>query len=186
MHWASTVAEPAPDIKELFPGLYGAASREFEKLALTGVTYPEQRFRVFEVSQSADRQCPNDQSNCLGTLYPNARFYMTDRCRMLRGIEEMHLQSLWFDDHILARSSDSILKSLAGNAFEASCSSAVFFVGMWLLASQERFRETLGLPPQMRAKDSEDKNSDGARSAEQSDSDFDELRSVWGKRPRLA
>ena len=131
LQWKSEISEPPGDIKSMYPGLFDILPREYERLCLSGVrSFPERKFRLFELSQSADRTGAKDQSSCVGTIFPNAKFYCTHKCRPMLGIEEMHLQSLWFSDAVLARASDHTLKSLAGNAFEASCNAAVFFVGL--------------------------------------------------------
>ena len=51
------------------------------------------------------------------------------------GVEQMRLQSLWFDLDTLAKFENPLLGDLAGNAFEVSCCSAVLFSALLLLSS---------------------------------------------------
>ena len=171
--WLSTCTDPPEDIKSIFPGLYDISPREFDKLHLSGMrSFPDSTFRLFEVSQAMQRTACQNQASVVGTVYPNARFYVSHKCRLMLGLEMMRMQSLWFDDASMASTSNARLKSVAANAFEASCSSAVFFLGFWLLSAQSHQLPVMPLPMQ-------------PASAPDSESD-DELEGLWGaKRPRL-
>ena len=121
--WSTACTEPPESIKRIYPGLYGVKDRELDKAYLNDVGYPEQTLRAIEVSQSAGRTNVCDSIGgklILGTIYPNARYYVTTRCRLLLGEEEMRLMSLWFGKTIMEGASNNLFKSFAGNAFETS------------------------------------------------------------------
>ena len=177
------MAPNASSPNQVLPGLYDVLPREFERLHLCGVTrFPEQSLRILEISQDLGRSCPVADvaaTRCIGTIFPNARFYASTRARFLLGIEQMHLQSLWFSDQNLLQCSNSLLKSLSGNAFECSCSTAIFFLGVWLLSAQGS-RNICSIPPQLGVEE----HADHASESDHCDP-WDDLRRVWGKRARL-
>ena len=117
---------------------------------LEDVTYPEQGLQILEVSQSAGRTNVSDtvdrEDLVMGTIYPNGRYYLSSRCRLPLGEEEMRLQSLWFGDGIMDKTPNHLLKSLAGNAFETSCCAATTRIGLLLLVSQSRHWKS-NVPP---------------------------------------
>ena len=54
-------------------------------------------------------------------ITPNSKFYVATKCRWLLGVEHLALQSIFYENRIeLMRYEDSLLKSLAGNAFEGA------------------------------------------------------------------
>ena len=183
LDWAMTPLEPPGGIKDVLPGLYDVTPREFERLHLCGVrSFPASSLQIVEVSQDLGRSCTvhTEDTRCIGTIFPNARFYATTKARFLLGIEQMHLQSLWFSDSLMTTCSNNLLKSLSGNAFECSCSTSVFFLGLWLLSAQGS-RHICSIPPEVGVGDhaSEDDLLDS------SDHSDDDLGRVWGKRARL-
>ena len=124
---------PAASCKKAHPGLNIFLEREFESLHLAGVTcFPEPETRVFDMSQSIDRS-GSSSSAYAGAVIPRVKRYITSQCRATVGLEEMRLQSLWFPEDVLAQFDDNLLFELAGNAFEVSCASAVFFLRVDLL-----------------------------------------------------
>ena len=180
MSWANCQPEPDDSVKHRFPGLFAVKAREFDKLHLAGVTFPESKMRVVELSQSAGRSsdCPAekgpDDDMYMGTIVPGGRFYATHRCRLLLGVEEMHLQSLWFPPDVEIGVSDCTLRSLAGNAFETSCASATVLCGLLLLSGQRR-HSAIGPPPEPCASLQKDIDSD---------SSDDDVAHVMGKRAK--
>lgn len=129
-----THSEPAFACKQLYPGLHALTQREFEVLRLAGVaSFPQTPLRLVEISQAAWRL--QSTSSHAGAMVPQGRRYITTQCRVLLGIEELRLQSLWFSETVLGKMDDSLLGNLAGNAFEVSCCSAVMFSALLLLAS---------------------------------------------------
>ena len=132
--WTSSHG-PSQSERQLHPGLRALSSRELEVLTLAGVRrYPEQDMRLVEVSQNAGRGSAA-MSRSTTAMVPRGRYYVTNKCRLLVGVEQMRLQSLWFDLDTLAKFDNGLLGDLAGNAFEVSCCSAVFFSALLLLSA---------------------------------------------------
>ena len=174
--WAGCQTEPSDDVKRLFPGLFAIQPREFDRLYLGGVSFPESKMRIIEVGQSAGRSSAESEvTDCMGTVIPNGRYYVTHRCRLLLGVEMMHLQSLWFPQEVEASTPDSTLRSLAGNAFEVSCASAACLCALLLLANQSRYSKP-GPPHEPREASLQDTDSD------EGDDDLD---SLWRRRKAL-
>ena len=160
---------PSNECKQQHPGLAAISDREFEALRLAGVTcFPEPRLRLVEASQTIGRH-PCSGDGYTGAVFPGARRYITSQCRLLLGIEEMHLQSLWFPDQVLSQFDNNLLCNLAGNAFEVSCCAAVVFAGLLILVSGVQASEPLPL-----ALTAASQNEDG-----DNDEDVDGLRAVW-------
>lgn len=176
--WLTSCTTPPDGITQQYLGLKAINHREFDKMHLVNVQYPEAEMRVIEISQSISRKKVTNSSESLGTIFPNGRYYITNRCRLLQGVEAMHLQSLWFEPSVMAAHSNNALKGLAGNAFEVSCCSAVCLTAMLLLASQPRHqtvRPSIQLPPAMVLSDDSD-----------SDDNESGLWALWGKKRRIS
>ena len=121
---------PTPMEMKAYPLLGDFSDRELDVLKLHGVlTYPQWPRRLIEVSQRVDRgwavAVPPEAVHFLCTRH---KLYITDLCRPLLGFEMLSLQSFVFPEPELSvRFQDVLLKDLSGNAFEASCCSAVLF-----------------------------------------------------------
>lgn len=64
----------------------------------------------------------------VSTILPKGQKYLSNKCRLLTGYESLMLQGLFWSheqDTLLQSMDNDLLLSLAGNAFEASCCSAV-------------------------------------------------------------
>ena len=131
-------------MKVQFPGLHVMTTREFEVLALKGVkSFPESSMRLIETSQTADRAFASDGASHAGAVLTHGHRYLTHRCRFMLGAEEMHLQSLFPPDSLLAKFDNATLCSLAGNAFEVTCCSAVNLCALLTLAAGQGPRDSL-------------------------------------------
>ena len=76
--------------------------------------FPEPRLRLVEASQTIGRHPCSGSDGYTGAVFPGAQRYITSQCRLLLGIEEMHLQSLWFPDQVLSQFDNNLLCNLAG------------------------------------------------------------------------
>lgn len=113
--WASS---PVTDeLRALFPGLNKLSPREQDILLLRKVAVPEQVCRLIDVSQSISRTRPRE--NVSGCATPGMKVYISDRCRLVMGLESLNLQGIHYGaDHVkLAHYTDTFLLDLAGNAF---------------------------------------------------------------------
>lgn len=129
--WSRTWPSDATLI--VFPGLYALAPRQFEILKLMGITeFPEREPRSVDLSQTVGRS--RVAEGFVHTLTPTGQKYLTHRCRFLHGVESLRLQSLWFDADAVGPFGDSLLRDLAGNAFEGSCCAASVLVCCTLAA----------------------------------------------------
>ena len=121
-----------PDVATLlvFPTLRGLTVREHDLLYLSGIRdFPELEARCMDLSQSVQRR-GRVSKGFVHCLTPKGRFYLTQRCRFLHGIEALRLQSIYLADaqRITRAFSSAFLRDLAGNAFEASCCAMTFFI----------------------------------------------------------
>ena len=114
-------------------------------------------------------------------MLPRGRRYITTQCRFLLGMEEMHLQSLWFDDSLLQRFDNNLLCSLAGNAFEVSCCSAVVFTALLLLSAG--IDECEPVPRPIAVSGDLD---DGCSEQEEARRSTDDLRNLWRGSKRVS
>ena len=166
LDWDTSNFEPPNSVKVQFPGLHVMTTREFEVLALNGVeSFPESSMRLIETSQTAGRACANDGASHAGAVLTHGHRYLTNRCRFMLGAEEMRLQSLFFPDQLVSKFDNGTLCSLAGNAFEVTCCSAVNFCGLLALAAR-RARDSPW--PQM-----------PLESSDSSDADEDIMQQLW-------
>lgn len=131
---------PDPSTLAAFPGLLALSDREFDILGFGGVSeFPERGItRVVEVSQSASRLA-RVHSDCSALITPSGRKYVTSRCRLLLGLEELRLQSIVYPPHQERMLRDIRLNTLtgdlAGNAMEGSCCVAVILACLTLLST---------------------------------------------------
>ena len=82
-------------------------------------------------------------------ITPKGEKYLTDRCRPLLGVEATRLQGMWLEpgDPRIRDTSDSLLRDLAGNAFEQSCFAAVLWCTLVFYAKMHRRRTAAGTQP---------------------------------------
>ena len=125
LDWFAAV-EPSTDELLQFPGLRALCPREADVLYLKGCrSFPDSSCRILEISQSASRETGGVGGRCCPAITPTGREYVTDRCRLLLGIEQLRLQNIWLDDSVGRDFENSLLGSLAGNAFKCGCCAAV-------------------------------------------------------------
>jgi len=162
LDWDASNCEPPWSVKVQFPGLHALTTREFEVLALNGVrSFPDESMKLIETSQTAGRCGAGDASSHAGAVLTRGHRYLSHRCRFMIGPEEMRLQSLFFPDSLLAQFDNPTLCSLAGNAFEVTCCSAVCFCAMLALAAAGASTEPEpGLPASAADTDTDDDDED--------------------------
>lgn len=145
--WA-TLEAPDRMTRFIFPGLQKLGDREFDLLALQGVRdYPEAQTRIVDTSQAAIRVSTAKKKRKPGASFfdvdtppgcpiitPGGRKYVTSRCRLLTGAEQLRFQNIWLDQEIMDSFPEHLLSDLAGNAFETSCCTAALFSVLEVLA----------------------------------------------------
>ena len=111
--WAQN---PIPGSVEqaLFPTLRMLAPREFDLLHIKfGMTYPQRPRRVVNISQSLQRSTESP-----GTITPGMRHYLSDKCRLVHGIEGFLQQGVHYGselmDDIAANFSSPCLLDVSG------------------------------------------------------------------------
>ena len=122
--WRSTDLET--DVaKHAFPGLRALTCRELEVLAYNEIDLPDSSCRLVNVSQGLGRQRP--YGTHLQCCTPTMRQFITDRGRLVEGVEAFHFQAISYaedDDDRSERlrtwTSEELL-DLAGNAFHGGC-----------------------------------------------------------------
>ena len=74
---------PSEDFQNIFPTLRQLHPREFDLVSAGfGVSYPETHRRVVNVTESMGRAKENPR-----VLTPGTRHYLTDKCRLVTGLE---------------------------------------------------------------------------------------------------
>ncbi len=95
---------------------------------------PEKESFIVETGQSLHRT--KRTRHYVGTITPNSKFYVAQKCRWLLGVEHLALQSIFYENrNELMRYEDSLLKNLAGNAFEGSCCAAAIYATCVLMST---------------------------------------------------
>jgi hypothetical protein len=117
---------PAVEVLLQFPFLAKMTLRQHEMLHLKGIRdFPEAAPRVVDISQTDAFSKVTD--NLMQCLTPSGCKYLSHKCRPVVGVEALRLQGLWYDRGVTSQFKDELLRSLAGNAFEASCCAAMFW-----------------------------------------------------------
>ena len=131
-----------PDVEtlRLFPGLLDLQPREQDILHLHGIGFAlETATRTIELKSIVDRgEIPRFGAESVTTVRPGMRKFITSRCRLVRGVEALRLQEIWFPATfapLLAEMPDRLLCDLAGNAFDLNCYAAILVVGIVALSS---------------------------------------------------
>jgi site-specific DNA-cytosine methylase len=170
---------PSPDTIAKYPPLAYAMNRDLDILQLHGVTFPEEELRMIEVSQSASRS--TETALHVMTITPACKLYLTSKCRFIFGVELLRLQSIFFPQELqLTAFDDSLLKSLAGNAFEGSCCAATLFAASILVSKGSAARHS-ACKPAMPAEPAEHLATGSLESGmHESHSDLDE---IWHPQP---
>ena len=109
----------------LYPGLLELLPREVDVLELNQVRVPDLQTPALtiDVSQTADRT--RTSLGVLPCITPTCRIWLAHQGRLLRGIEAIWCQGIFFELEEVARSFGStLLLNLAGNAFHTFCCSA--------------------------------------------------------------
>jgi hypothetical protein len=122
---------PYEDLQNLFHTLRQLHPREFDLLSAGfEVSYPETHRRVVNVTESIGRAKENPRA-----LTPGMRQYLTDKCRLVTGLEPFLQQGLLFGnrlDSLAERFSDAFLCRL--NAFHVWVAAVFFFARLRALA----------------------------------------------------
>ena len=127
------------DLKKVevdLPGVKEHSKRAFDMLVVKGVSFPEKRRRLVEVSQVAARvkvHAAFTEKGMLPCVTPKLALYMTDIARNLLGFECLRLQGIWYGkdgDLKLAKYLNSFLRDLAGNAFHSGSFAAALIATM--------------------------------------------------------
>ena len=115
------------------------------------------------------------------TITPHCKLYLTSKCRFIFGVELLRLQSIFFPQELqLIAFDDSLLKSLAGNAFEGSCCAATLFAASILVSRGSAARHS-ACKPAMQAGPAE-QLATGSTENGKSDSDSG-LDEIWHSQP---
>ena len=123
--WTSRL--PAASTQETWPMLKALTARELEILDLEySVNFPEKTARLIQVGQSFGRGKARLES--CNTIARTMRCYITSHCRLVRGLEALHMQGIHYghrhSELATGRFNDIKLMSLAGNAFHTWCCAA--------------------------------------------------------------
>ena len=105
-HWS-------PELAHRYPDFLALPSRDKDLLDMYGLEYPHPTRVVVNTSQS-DASCIE---NCTPCITPQGEFWLSWRMRKMRGREALRFQGIYLDALQEASYSDSLLRSLAGNAF---------------------------------------------------------------------
>lgn len=171
---------PSEEACESYPFLRCIHLREFDLLHLSGVAeYPARERRLVEVGQSLARHSPPLQGY-VRAITPRIKYYITDLCRVLIGIEELRLQSIHFPNmNALPCFSNELIRDLSGNAFEGSCCAAVIFCSHVLLSKGAAARERAS-NVQSKAASPAEVDADAALLGQQDAEVDDDIERIWG------
>lgn len=128
---AGTIASFHMDdaLVQTYPGLLAMSSREQDLLAVQGIVFPEEHRRFIKISSSCNRfNVPSTE--VVPTMTTRSRFYITDVCRLMTGLECLHMQGLFPSDAVVADFDDVFLLESAGNAFAAPVFLCVLMAGL--------------------------------------------------------
>ena len=122
IEWGTLRGASAEDFS-LWPGLRTLTPRELDILACHQVRYPD-RCGCIDLSHALDRGLIRTRH--LSCVTPNMRCYLMHRCRLVCGLESLHLQGLHYGSLHKAVESfpNALLADLAGNAFHSYCCAA--------------------------------------------------------------
>ena len=125
--WVSPI--PSNDILDLYPALKLLTYRQFDLLRLRGITFPDREGRSIDVSQAAARSRVRAKT-LFAIVTPTSSIYLGSRCRTAHGLEDLALQNIHYGDRQcrLSEFPESLLRDLAGNAWETTCASAMLLV----------------------------------------------------------
>lgn len=84
---------PDDEMTSHFPGLLALSDREADILHMHHLALPEESPRILNVSPSLQRTRVSEVVPC---ITPRSRMYATHRCRLLHGLECLHLQNVWY------------------------------------------------------------------------------------------
>ena len=113
-------------------------------------------------------------------ITPRTKYYITDLCRVLIGIEELRLQSVHFPNmNALPCFSNELIRDLSGNAFEGSCCAAVIFCSRVLLSKGAAARERAS-NVQSKAASPAEVDADAALLGQQDAEVDDDIERIWG------
>jgi len=163
--WSSGI--PDAHTQALWPTLRNLSAREFDILRVRGISaFPEKELRAVSVNDSIDRAQVRPYGAAGMTLTTSIRCYLSDRCRLMTGVEAMAGQGIHFGSlqRRLGDFSDRFLIDLAGNAFHCWCCSAATVAALQLLAELHRRRH----------------QSPSARCAAEAPPEDADLDDVWG------
>lgn len=167
---------PDKDATNNLPGLLALTEREYDIVRRTCPHLPEAEVRVLNVSASLERVRASMGVPC---LTPRSRMFLSNRGRLLHGVECLRLQSIWFSRDkelaLLSAYGERFMADLAGNAMEGCCVSASLMATIVLLSSGEASAD----PPPALSMLAPPDPVDVSES-----SDDDDLRSAWQSEKR--
>jgi site-specific DNA-cytosine methylase len=179
LKWWDTLY-PSEEACESYPFLRCMTLREFDLLQLSGVAgFPSRERQFVEVGQSLARHAPPLQGY-VRAITPRIKYYITDLCRVLIGIEGLRLQSIHFPNmQALPGFSNELIRDLSGNAFEGSCCAAVIFCSHVLLSKGAAARERAS-NVQSKAASPAEVDADPAMPWQQEAEVDDDIERIWG------
>ena len=140
INWLSS--KIPPEMYSCFPGLLQIRQREIDVLLFKGVKIPSRtdshvKDKVVEISQNVgeisqiggtSRKYSFGGANVAPCCLPKSELFHNGRCRLLRGVELLHLQGIYYDDdEFLTLTENNVeLADLAGNAFCTDCFAAIY------------------------------------------------------------
>ena len=119
-----------------FPGLKAVPLRQLDMLMSECPALPEENNRILDISQGVERACKSIKTqDATGTVTPAGDFFLTKWGRLLRGTEKLKMQGIFVKDIHKYGFSDSLLSSLAGNAFATPSAAIVILSSLVVMGS---------------------------------------------------
>ena len=131
--WISTASEAIDD----FPGVGMLTPREVDSLLCHDISFPDESLRLINVAPHIDRV--RVQTEILECVTPRQRVWLSDRCRLLLGLESLFAQGIHYGskDAVVRDFPDRLLADLAGNAFHTGTCACVVLSVLCALAEGE-------------------------------------------------
>lgn len=124
----------APDAIDRFPGLLALTPRQLDLLERYNLRLPEETPGVLDVNPSIGFAAGGVATNSAPCLCSTSMLYLTHRGRLAHGVEHLRMVGFFADADKLAAFPSTLLKDLAGNAFDGASYMATFCVTYAILA----------------------------------------------------